>query len=57
MRKVEIVDEPDGQRRWVVVDNMTGKVVIRLHDEDLLRNICRSFEWEIVLTRRQQSIG
>jgi hypothetical protein len=48
MRKVEIAEEPRSQYRWLAVDKKTSEVVLRMHDEDLLRNICRSLGWEIV---------
>ena len=51
MRKVEIAEEPRGQYRWLAVDKKTSEVVLRVHDEDLLRNICRSLGWEIVATQ------
>jgi hypothetical protein len=39
MRKVEVLDEPQGQRRWTAVDAMTRQVILRLHDENLLRDV------------------
>ena len=57
MRKVEIRDEPSAQRRWTAVDKKSREVVLRLHDEDLLLNICRSLGWEIVQVQGQRSTG
>jgi hypothetical protein len=47
MRKVEVKEEPRGQYRWTAVDRKTGDVVLRMHDEVLLLNICQSLGWEV----------
>jgi hypothetical protein len=57
MRKVEIRDEPSAQRRWIAVDKKSREVILRLHDEDLLLNICRSLGWEIVQAQDPRSTG
>jgi hypothetical protein len=44
------MEEPHGQRRWAAVDKKSGEVVLRVHDEELLRNICRGLGWEVVDT-------
>jgi hypothetical protein len=57
MRKVEIRDEPSAQRRWTAVDKKSREVILRFHDEDLLRNVCRSLGWEIVQAQGQRGGG
>lgn len=47
MRRVEIVEEKKSQRRWVVIDRATREPLLRLHDQDLLRKICRELGWDI----------
>ena len=42
-----IKEEPRGQYRWTAVDRKTGDVVLRMHDEVLLLNICQSLGWEV----------
>jgi hypothetical protein len=54
MREVEIRDEPSAQRRRTAVDKKTREVLLRFHDEDLLRNVLRSFGWEIVQPEGQR---
>lgn len=48
MRKIEITEQPQGQRRWVALDSKSGQPVLRLHDRGLLEKVCRSLEWQIV---------
>jgi hypothetical protein len=50
MRKIEIIDEETSQRRWVAIDKQTGQPVLRLHDRELLWNICNGLGWQIVPT-------
>jgi len=57
MRKVEIVDEPHGQRRWTAVDIKTRQVILRLHDEDMLRDVCGRLGWEIVQAQGRRRAG
>jgi hypothetical protein len=45
MRTVEIVDEPGKQRRWVAVEVGTCEPPLRLHDRDMLQNICQGLGW------------
>jgi hypothetical protein len=53
MRTVEIKQDANGQRRWIAVDRKSGEVVLRIHDEGLLRNICRSLDWKVVEPQSQ----
>ena len=50
MRSIQIMEEPDGQRRWVAVDAKTGKQVLRLRDCDQLRDICERLGWQVMST-------
>jgi hypothetical protein len=54
MREVEIIEEDSSQRRWVAIDMRTRKPVLRLHDRNLLWNICRGLDWKIVPTNPQR---
>jgi hypothetical protein len=54
MREVEIIEENSSQRRWVAIDMRTRKPVLRLHDRNLLWNICRGLDWKIVPTNPQR---
>jgi hypothetical protein len=54
MRKIEIGEEANSQRRWTAIDKKTGEVVLRLHDQDQLRNVCRSLGWEIAEAQGQK---
>jgi hypothetical protein len=54
MRKIEIGEESNSQRRWTAIDKKTGEVVLRLHDQDQLRNVCRSLGWEIAEAQGQK---
>jgi hypothetical protein len=57
MRKVEILEEPHGQRRWTAVDAKTRQVILRLHDENLMRDVCGRLGWQIVEAQRQRRAG
>ena len=47
MREVEIIEDSSDQRRWVAVDTQTRKPVLRLHEKNLLRNVCQNLGWQI----------
>jgi hypothetical protein len=57
MRKAKILDELRGQRRWTAVDIRTRQMILRLHDENLLRDVCGRLGWQIVEPQGQRRTG
>jgi hypothetical protein len=56
MRKVEIIEERVGLRRWKAVDQASRQPLLSLRDQDQLCNICERLEWRIVAIRRSQQV-
>ncbi len=57
MRKIEIDEQPEVQRRWIAKDMKSGETLLRLHDRDLLETICSNLGWQIVETRIKHNEG
>ena len=38
MRRIEIIEEPTGPRRWIAIDQATRQPLLRLFNFDQLRN-------------------
>jgi hypothetical protein len=56
VRKVEIVEDNQAQRRWLAVDTKSRVRMLQMDNRELLWRICRSLEWKIVQpdARRRQ---
>ena len=53
MRRVEIIQEPTGVRRWVAIEYATQKPLLRIASSDQLYSLCDRLGWQVETKRRQ----
>jgi hypothetical protein len=51
-RRVEIVEGPDPDYKWMAIDQGTRQSLLRMSDLNQLRDICRRLGWNVVEVKR-----